>query len=121
VHDIGMMHLLTTCALLIVSLAAGQNITGTLPTEISKLPFLQVIALYHNEFTGTIPEVYADMKQLISIELHYNMLTGTVPDVYWSANALQHLNLGSNLLTGTISAAVGKLYQMKGMFFFENR
>lgn len=108
-------------ALFIVSLTAAQNITGALPTEISTLPYLQAIALYHNEFTGPIPENYADMKQLVSIELHHNFLTGTVPDVYWRANALQHLNVGGNMLSGTISTEVGTLSQMKGMFLFDNR
>jgi len=101
-------------------LTAGQNITGTLPTEISKLPYLQSIVFSHNEFTGTIPEVYADMKQL-GIQLHYNMLTGLIPDVYWRSNNLRYLNLASNFLTGTISQEVGRANQMKGLYLFDNR
>lgn len=105
---------------------AGQNCTGSLPTEIAQLPYLQAIALYHNEFAGTLPQVYAEMKQLVSLELHYNALTGPIPDSYWRADSLQvcvcytwficvvvdvllvsytclqHLNVGSNVLTGTL-------------------
>jgi hypothetical protein len=89
---------------------AGQNCTGGLPTEIAQLPYLQAIALYHNEFTGTLPQVYAEMKQLVSLELHYNGLTGQIPDSYWRADSLQHLNLGANLLSGTTKVRYEDLF-----------
>lgn len=98
----------------------GQNMTGALPTELAKIPYLQAIAFYHNDLTGTIPEVYANMKHLLSLELHFNMLTGTIPDVYWGANALQHLNLGENMLSGTVSTEIGKLTNLKGLFIMNN-
>lgn len=99
---------------------AGQNCTGALPTELAQLPYLQAIALYHNEFTGTLPHAYAGMKQLVSLELHYNELTSTIPDAYWRSDSLQHLNLGSNLLSGAISNKVVMLGQMKGLYLFDN-
>mmetsp|Transcript_6396 Transcript_6396/g.11657 ORF Transcript_6396/g.11657 Transcript_6396/m.11657 type:complete len:586 (+) Transcript_6396:70-1827(+) len=106
---------------LIAIQVSGQNCTGGLPTEIAQLPYLQAIALYHNEFTGTLPQVYAEMKQLVSLELHYNGLTGQIPDSYWRADSLQHLNLGANLLSGSISSRIGMLSQMKGLYLFDNK
>lgn len=108
-------------AVLLVVLAAGQNITGPLPSEIGTLPFLQAIALYNNVFTGTIPHSYADMKQLVSIELDFNALTGTVPDAFWRADALQQFNVAGNFLSGTISSEVAQMSNMAGLFLFDNR
>ena len=99
----------------------GQNITGTLPTELAGISSLQSISLIYNEFRGTIPTEYARMKNLINLELHGNFLTGTIPDAFWGANALQMLNFGENMLTGTISTKVGQLSGLKGFFVSENR
>jgi hypothetical protein len=98
----------------------GQNITGTLPTELAGISSLQSVSLIYNEFRGTIPTEYAGMKKLINLELHGNLLTGTIPDAFWEANALQLLNFGENMLNGTISTKIGLLSSLKGFHISEN-
>ena len=98
----------------------GQNITGTLPTEIARLPFVQWISLAWNALTGTLPVEYAGMKHLLNLEVHGNNLVGTIPIEYWSANGLQQFNVGENLMSGTLSSEVGLLTNLRGFFLLDN-
>jgi hypothetical protein len=112
------------CRMLLTLVAfssVGQNITGTLPTELASFSFLQSIALAYNEFTGTLPSIYAtDMRHLLNLEVHGNSLTGTFPPEYYSATNLQNLNIGDNIFTGTLSTEIGRLTNLKGFQTFSN-
>ena len=98
----------------------GQNIRGTLPSEIALIPYLQSVTLNWNEFYGTLPSELASMKHLLNIELHYNFFTGQVPPEWYMAQALQRINYAGNYLSGTIPTEIGMLSTMKGFFTFEN-
>ena len=99
---------------------AGQEIRGTLPTDLIKLPYLQSLTLVWNELYGTLPTELATMKHLLNIELHYNFFSGSVPAEWYSSQALQRVNLAGNMLTGQIPSEIGQLSTMKGFFLFEN-
>lgn len=99
---------------------AGQQIRGTLPTEIALVPYLQSLTLNWNELYGTLPSELASMKHLLNIELHYNFFTGQVPPQWYTAQALQRINYAGNYLSGTIPTEIGLLSTMKGFFSFEN-
>ena len=98
----------------------GQNIAGTLPTEIAVLPYLQSIALIYNNFTGTIPSEYGTIKNLNNLELHINLLTGTIPDELWNAVEMIRFNVNENMLTGTVSTKIGRLSKLLGFFISDN-
>ena len=100
--------------------SGGQNIAGTLPTELAALSFLQSISLPFNDFTGTLPVDYARMKHLQILEVHGNNLEGSIPVEYWSANALQRFNVGENMMTGTLSSEVGLLTNLTGLYVYKN-
>ena len=99
---------------------SGQEIRGTIPKEISLLPFLQSLALPVNELYGTLPEELGNMKFLINIELQYNFFTGHVPTAWYKLFGIQSINLGANFITGTISSELGLLSSLKGWFVQEN-
>lgn len=99
----------------------GQNMTGSIPSEISQITFLQSISLGYNNFTGTIPSEFAEMRYLVSLELNGNKLTGSIPPQYWNTLTLQGLNLVENMLTGTLSTEVGLLTNLKGLHLSQNR
>ena len=101
----------------------GQNLTGTLPTELAKFPLLQSISLPYNELEGEIPVEYSQVKRLLNLELHGNMLSGTIPEDFFNGegnNGLQNFNVGENLLSGTISTGLGFMTNLKGLHIFEN-
>ncbi|KAI2500689.1 hypothetical protein MHU86_13772 [Fragilaria crotonensis] len=101
----------------------GQNITGTIPTELAAFPLVQSLSLAFNEFTGTLPITFAlpdSARQLLNLEVHGNYLTGTIPSEYFQATGLQNWNIGQNLFTGTLSTEIGRLTNLKGFHTFDN-
>jgi hypothetical protein len=103
--------------------SVGQNITGTIPTELAAFPLIQSLSLAFNQLTGTLPITFAlpdSARQLLNLEVHGNYLTGTIPSEYFQATGLQNLNIGQNLLTGTLSTEIGRLTNLKGFHAFDN-
>ena len=99
---------------------AGQNLTGTLVSELAALPYLQSLSLHYNEFSGTIPDEYAGMRYMVNLELQGNQLSGTIPSEMYKVDILQQLNVAENLLTGTVSTLVGQLTNLKGLHVGNN-
>jgi hypothetical protein len=64
---------------ILFSISDGQNMTGTMPTELTLLPYLQSLELSWNLFTGSLPVEYGEMKHLLYFETHENLFTGTIP------------------------------------------
>lgn len=99
---------------------AGQNLTGTLVSELAALPYLQSLSLHYNEFSGSIPVEYAGMRYMVNLELQGNQLSGTIPSEFYKVDILQQLNVAENLLTGTVSTFVGQLTNLKGLHVGNN-
>eukprot|EP00538_Stauroneis_constricta_P012806 CAMPEP_0119548520 /NCGR_PEP_ID=MMETSP1352-20130426/2425_1 /TAXON_ID=265584 /ORGANISM="Stauroneis constricta, Strain CCMP1120" /LENGTH=1351 /DNA_ID=CAMNT_0007593819 /DNA_START=276 /DNA_END=4331 /DNA_ORIENTATION=- len=99
----------------------GQNLTGTLPSELSSMSILQSIALAYNQLTGTLPTEFTSMPYLASIEVHGNNLTGTIPEMYYDADgSFALINLAENLMSGTISTMLGQMTGLKGFHIYSN-
>lgn len=71
----------------------GNDLIGEIPPEISKLRFLQYLALNGNCLYGTIPPEIGKMPSLLSLELHGNGLSGALPPEMYDASKLQLLNV----------------------------
>lgn len=99
---------------------AGQNLTGTLVSELAALPYLQSLAFHYNEFSGSIPVEYAGMRYMVNLELHGNQLSGTIPSELYKVDIMQQLNVAENMLTGTVSTWVGQLTNLKGLHVGNN-
>lgn len=99
----------------------GQNLTGTLPTELAELPLLQGISVPFNELTGTIPSEYASIRNLILLEVHGNLLTGSIPDEFYDGSlTLQVFNVGDNALSGQLDTRIGLMTELKGLHLYSN-
>ncbi|KAL3911984.1 MAG: hypothetical protein SGILL_007068 [Bacillariaceae sp.] len=100
----------------------GQDLVGTLPTEMRSLTFLQVLSVHYNMFTGTLPPEYANFRHLLALEVHGNMLKGQVPVDFYEqeSKSLITLNVGDNALSGTLDTRLGQLTDLKGLFVFGN-
>eukprot|EP00934_Nitzschia_sp_Nitz4_P006847 Nitzschia sp. Nitz4//scaffold6_size259037//111449//114018//NITZ4_001070-RA/size259037-augustus-gene-0.320-mRNA-1//-1//CDS//3329556881//6837//frame0 len=98
----------------------GQDIVGTLPSELVHFTFLQGINLGWNQFTGTIPPGWGDLPHLLNVEVYYNQLTGPIPTELSKAENLQMLNVADNLLTGIVPSEIGEMINLKGLFLYNN-
>ena len=82
----------------------GNNLNGTLPSELSKLSFLEGLDLNGNGLYGTIPENWGDssLEQLSRLNLGYNSLVGPLPSSFSNLRKLTEIQIADCDLTGTI-------------------
>ncbi|CAH8332569.1 unnamed protein product [Eruca vesicaria subsp. sativa] len=113
-----------------------HNLPGTLPPEITELPYLQEIDFAYNYLNGTIPlewtttnlttisvlvnrlsgpipKELGDMTSLTSLDLESNAFTGTIPEELGNLANLEKLLLSSNQLTGSLPDSLAKLEKME--------
>jgi len=78
-----------------------NNVTGTLPNEITSLSNLVTFNMSHGNIAGNIPEeTFDSLNYLESLDLQENQIVGTIPSSSSSESGLKLLNLGSNKFTG---------------------
>lgn len=74
----------------------NNNLTGTIPLEISKLKRIEVLNLWGNKLGGEIPSSIGSLKSLRRLYLSNNELSGSVPDSLYSLQNLKELSLSNN-------------------------
>ncbi|XVF18536.1 hypothetical protein REPUB_Repub11eG0030700 [Reevesia pubescens] len=108
----------TTCHVVIILLKA-QNLSGILPPELVRLPFLQEIDLTRNYLSGTIPPQWGSMK-LIKISLLVNRLTGSIPEELANLSNLTDLVLENNNFSGNLPPSLWNLSNIERMLLNSN-
>lgn len=119
--------------------AFSNELSGSLP-DFSKLPKLQNMVLYDNQFTGSIPNfqlpqlrlIYLsnnklegnipafDLPEVTGLYIGHNQLTGDIPN--FQLPTLHGLDVSSNLLGGKvpdISIPLNYIYLDKNQFTFD--
>ena len=80
-----------------------NNLRGSIPPELGRLPKLQYLYLGSNHLTGTIPSELSDLSSLESVYLDINLLTGKIPSGLGDLPNLKWLGLaGGNQFVGCI-------------------
>ncbi|OIW11602.1 hypothetical protein TanjilG_15296 [Lupinus angustifolius] len=97
----------------------SQNLSGTLPKELVRLPFLQEIDLTRNYLNGTIPPQWGSMN-LVNISLLGNRLTGSIPKELGNITTLKKLVLEFNQLSGNLPPELGNLPQLEMLLLTSN-
>ncbi|XP_025014731.2 receptor-like protein EIX1 [Ricinus communis] len=87
---------------------SGNNLTGGIPDEVTKLLGLRVLNLSRNQLSGKINETIGDLKDLETLDLSRNHLSGSIPESLASLNYLVKLKLSYNNLEGKIPAGLQK-------------
>ncbi|TYI03490.1 hypothetical protein ES332_A11G343200v1 [Gossypium tomentosum] len=92
----------TTCHVIHIILK-GQGLSGTLPLNLTSLPFLQEIDLTLNYLNGTIPPGWGSSTRLIKIEISDNNFTGQIPDfIFRNWTNLEKIYMEGSGLSGPI-------------------
>ncbi|KAF3440619.1 hypothetical protein FNV43_RR18903 [Rhamnella rubrinervis] len=91
-----------TLRLLINMDISGNQMTGTIPEELTNLIALRGLNLSGNQLQGPIPNAIGKLTWLESLDFSRNQLSGSIPASIALLNALSHLNLSYNKLSGKI-------------------
>ncbi|XP_050285511.1 receptor-like protein EIX2 isoform X1 [Quercus robur] len=84
---------------------SSNNLSGSIPTEISDLSELRFLNLSRNHLMGKIPEKIGSMKELESVDLSRNHLSGEIPPSMSNLTFLSLLDLSHNSLSGRIPSS----------------
>ncbi|KAL0010013.1 hypothetical protein SO802_005121 [Lithocarpus litseifolius] len=84
---------------------SSNNLSGSIPAEISNLSELHFLNLSRNHLMGKIPEKIGSMKELESIDLSRNHLSGKIPPSMSNLTFLSLLDLSYNNLSGRIPSS----------------
>jgi Leucine-rich repeat (LRR) protein len=91
----------------------GSNqLSGSIPTALGDLPYLQELILYYNKLTGGVLSNWMQQPPIQVLSLDGNELTGMIPTTLGNLSKLQALTLSQNQLTGSIPSSLGGLAQL---------
>jgi len=102
--------------------SGGNNLTGTLPTEIGLLTELNQLCLNFNSIEGTLPVDIAKLSNLKTLLLHSNRLTNEIPNnIFNHLKNLEILFLSDNQFTGSIPNSLGQSESLIDLGLFQNK
>jgi len=81
----------------------GNDIIGSLPSDLGELTSLTFLDLSYNNFENSIPSEFGSLSSLVFLDLSYNQLTGSLPTEIGNMSFLMILSIQSNDLEGRIS------------------
>jgi hypothetical protein len=91
---------------------AGNNVSGTLSSDLGLLSMLQVAGFQYNTLAGTIPDALSLWTDLVYFDVSYNALTGLLPESTGRWTALSYIDVSYNGLMGPIPIAWGQWTNM---------
>lgn len=92
----------------------GDNITGTLPLEMSQLSSVKYVNLSYNSFSGPFPgEILLGLIKLESFDIYNNNFTGELPTEFVKLKKLETLHLGGNYFHGEIPEVYSHIGSLK--------
>jgi Leucine-rich repeat (LRR) protein len=98
----------------------GNNLTGTIPSEIGNFSHLTQLRLSFNHLSGTIPTSIGNLSNLLSLNLDWNKLTGEIPKEIGQLTMIQSIGLGNDSLSGKIPDELFNLSHLKRLELWEN-
>ncbi|KAK4280108.1 hypothetical protein QN277_011776 [Acacia crassicarpa] len=88
---------------LVISIdVSSNNLSGEIPTEMTRLKGLHYLNLSNNQFIGQIPQNIGNMESIESLDFSRNRLSGEIPPSMSKLSFLNWLDLSYNDLMGKI-------------------
>ncbi|KAL5217746.1 hypothetical protein ABZP36_018430 [Zizania latifolia] len=98
----------------LLRLSVGANaFSGPIPASLSRLQFLIHLNLSNNAFNGSFPAPLARLRGLRVLDLYNNNLTSPLPMEVVQMPQLRHLHLGGNFFSGEIPPEYGRWGRMQ--------
>ncbi|MDX1994663.1 MAG: S8 family serine peptidase [bacterium] len=98
----------------------NNNLTGTIPPQISLFTDLVGLNLSNNALTGFIPSEIGNLSELTYLELNDNALIGSIPEELGNSPAAD-IRLQNNRLSGNIPDTLGQQGTMVSLVLSSNQ
>ncbi|GKY90589.1 hypothetical protein MPSEU_000032600 [Mayamaea pseudoterrestris] len=96
--------------LYIKGVSGTRGLTGSIPESLNQLKNMSVVVLNDHQFQSSIPDsILSAWSQLTVINIIGSGLSGTIPSTVGSLTLCSNFLLDSNALTGTFPAAVSSM------------
>eukprot|EP00900_Chrysochromulina_parva_P019680 jgi/Chrpa1/27713/Chrysochromulina_OHIO_Genome00001956-RA len=82
-------------------LESNPLLSGTVPTEIGALQNLKILDLGNNTISGSLPEELLLLTELVFLDTQGNAFSGTLPSLRPWPNVM-HLNMADNSISGSL-------------------
>jgi Leucine-rich repeat (LRR) protein len=90
-----------------------NHLSGNIPPQITNLLYLENLDLGDNEFTGEIPPFIGNIKSLSALNLCGNQFIGSIPLTFGNLVNMVEMHLEGNKLTGNIPSELGNLKNLQ--------
>jgi hypothetical protein len=90
-----------------------NNVSGSIPPELSLLTKLEVINLRDNIVSGSIPDGIGSLTNVHSFIFGGNRLNGTIPSELRFMTKLTRIIFEKNILSGTLPSEIGILHELR--------
>lgn len=97
----------------------NNNIGGTIPEDLPVT--LQSLFLSANQLTGSIPSSLSKLENLTAMSVNGNHLNGDLPDTFDSLNRLVNLDISSNNLSGVLPSSMKNLASLTSLHMQDNQ
>ncbi|KAK1377935.1 Protein kinase domain-containing protein [Heracleum sosnowskyi] len=119
--DLSFLDSLTNCSSIKILELGGNNFQGSLPPSVANLSNeLTMISLADNQISGSIPSEISKFINLIFLSLKGNQFTGIIPSEIVKLGKLQRVLLSNNRLSGNIPTSIGNLSMLDEMHLENN-
>jgi hypothetical protein len=99
----------------------GNQLSGSIPTQLGNLTALENLYLDQNQLSGSIPAALGSLTSLQTLRLNTNLLTGSIPMELGNLSGLLYIDLGGNLLTGTVPPSLCSISTLQTLGLARNQ
>ncbi|KVH99913.1 leucine-rich repeat receptor-like protein kinase PXC1 [Cynara cardunculus var. scolymus] len=101
---------LANCTNLKLLYLPGNDLSGSIPTELSSLTRLLRVDLSDNNLRGPIPDGISNLTRLLTLRLENNEISGEIPQSLSSLSQIKQLNLSNNELYGHLPENIAQKF-----------
>ncbi|MFL2983510.1 MAG: leucine-rich repeat domain-containing protein [Candidatus Neomarinimicrobiota bacterium] len=99
---------------------SANNLSGSIPLELGNLINLNYLYLQNNNLSGSIPSTLGGLVNLKRLKLYSNQLTGNIPMELYALDSLIDLSMYYNHLDGYIAPQIGGMSSLETLYLFQN-
>jgi RHS repeat-associated protein len=99
----------------------GNNLTGSFPNQLSQLSNLLHFIIPDNQFTGSFPSSISNCTNLIRIFAEFNQFSGSIPVEITTLKNLRGMQLDHNNFSGSIPAEIVNMRSLTYCHLYNNQ